>query len=181
MPMPKYTNYLIVWVSIFSNIDVLLFFQVVSHGWPHLFQHRELRYPDFFHKYRTPHNLSYNLPLPLKNLLYKHCGLCLWISSISIFLSLLPYYQLGCKYFCSFLSVGKRTIRFFFVISIFLTTFLTWFIFLLFLSIIQLGILFLVMLPFRWLLPCLVWNRASSPVSTSKFNIKVWTEFRIVL
>lgn len=109
--MPKYTNYLIVWVSIFSNIDVLLFFQVVTHSWAHLFQHKELRSPDFFHKYRTPHNLSYNLPLPLKNLLYKHCGLCLWISSISIFLSVLPYHQLGCKYFCSFcLLVNWRSV-----------------------------------------------------------------------
>ena len=57
----------------------------------------------------------------------------------------------------------------------FFITFLTWLIFFLILSTIQPRVFFLVMLPFMWFLPCLNCNRDNAT------NIKVWTEFWIIL
>ena len=65
------------------------------------------------------------------------------------------------------------TICFVFVTSIFFITFLTWFIFFLFLPITQLGIFFLVMLPFGWLLPGLVVTRLIGLTS------RLWLSFEL--
>lgn len=113
----------------------------------------------------------------LKNCLHKHCDLCLWISLISILLRVSPYCHAGCKYFCSFcLLVSSLSLALYFFLSYFhlFITFPTWFISFLFLSIIQLGIFFFVLLPLI-LLPCLVYNRAN------RTDMKVLTKFWIVL
>ena len=61
--------------------------------------------------------------------------------------------HLGYRYFffCPLVNYLFLTIWFSLVTSIFFINFLTWYIFFLYLSIIQLGIFFLVMLPFTWL------------------------------
>ena len=106
----------------------------------------------------------------LKNCLHKHCDLCLWISLISILLRLSPYSPSFC------LLVSSLSLALYFFLSYFhlFITFPTWFISFLFLSIIQLGILFFVMLPLI-LLPCLVYNRAN------RTDMNVLTKFWIVL
>ena len=100
--------------------------------------------------------------------------------------SIQRYCYLGCKYFCwqsvfssllPFFSLLFSLVYFFLVFTdfVFSCFFLFLCFFLFFLVITQLGIFFLVMLPFWWLLPGVVCNKAN------RTNIKALTEFRIVL
>ena len=80
--------------------------------------------------------------------------------------------HLGCKCFGSFCLLIIFFWRCAFsLLPPFFITFITWFIFFLVLSIIQLGSFFLVILRFRWLLPCFVCNRDNRNNRVSNWGV----------